>query len=283
MAEAAAATAATTDATAAATAADPWHKGVESEYLGHWQNKAWKYDDPKTIAIEATKAALAAQKIIGVPPEQIVRLPSKPDDEAGWKGVWTRLGVPGEAKDYDLSSVKFADGSDLPEGLTATIRDASLAARVPKEHGATIAKAVVKHLDGARAETAAADAAKLAVERANLAKSWGQNADFNKRTAMEGARRLGIDHEGVAALEKVVGYAKVMEAMRRVGASSSEDTWKGGDTQPGGAMTREAATARKKELMADTEWGKRYMNGGAVEKREMTNLNMLISGDVRAA
>ena len=41
----------------------------------------------------------------------------------------------------------------------------------------------------------------------------------------------------------------------------------------------ERIKARKAELMADTAWAKRYLNGGAPENREMTALLTLIAGD----
>jgi hypothetical protein len=262
----------------------PWHQGVPPEIIGTWQNKAWKFDDPKTIAIEATKSYMGVQQHVGHPLDHIIKLPLKLDDEAGWKGVYSRLGVPNEAKDYDLSGVKFADGSDLPAALTTAIREGALAARVPKDHGATIAKAVAKAIDGERTEAQVAAQVKVDAERESLKKSWGQNFEYNKTKAMDGVRRLGFDPDTVNKIESIVGYEKIMEAFRRVGVGTSEDSWKdsGGPTNQG-PMTREAAIARTIELKADKAWVARYLDGGVVEKREMTNLNRIITPENRAA
>ena len=59
---------------------------------------------------------------------------------------------------------------------------------------------------------------KLALEKAELAKSWGSNYAANKIVAENAARALGIDPAAVAALEQQVGYGKVMEMFRTIGA-----------------------------------------------------------------
>src|SRR6266567_317094 len=75
-------------------ATTPWYEGIDTEILGHAQNKGWKLDDPKAAFSEATKAARELQKHFGVPADQLLRLPATTADEAGWKAVHSRLGVP---------------------------------------------------------------------------------------------------------------------------------------------------------------------------------------------
>src|SRR5258708_38450661 len=101
-------------AAAAAAASKPWYTGVtgvDQEMVGHWTNRGWINKTAPEIAVEATKAAREAQAYVGVPAEQLVRLPKDPKDELGWKQVWQRFGVPKEAKEYDFTPVKFADGT----------------------------------------------------------------------------------------------------------------------------------------------------------------------------
>lgn len=272
----AAATTAATTTPAATTAA--WYEGkADAETLGHWQNKGWKLDDPASIAIEATKAAREAQKFVGVPADQLLRLPKDANDEAGWKGVYSRLGVPTEAKDYDFSAVKHADGNAPEAALLDSLRAAALNSRVPKDRATELANAVIKHLDGQKAAAAAEHAANLASEKTALKQSWGQNEEFNRLTAMQGAKRLGVDQETVTKLESVIGYAKVMEMFRKVGAGTSEATFTEG--KPGNQpTTQEGASARMAELGADKEWTKRLLAGGAAERREWDALMRQISG-----
>lgn len=271
----AAATAAAAAAQAAA-AVKPWYDGkADAETIGYWQNKAWKADDPVTIALEATKAAREAQKFVGVPPEQIIRLPKDPND-AGWKDVWARLGAPKEAKEYDFSAVKRADGTAIDEAFAETIRKTAFDRHVPKEVATAFAQEIVKLQEGRETSLAAEAATKLATEKADLLKNWGPNAEMNKLLAMQGAKRLGITPEAISALEKVSGYAAVMEAMRKIGAGTSEDTFVEGKTN-GTPTTAGAAQARLNELMADQAWGKRLTTGDTDATREFHALTAQIA------
>ena len=86
------------------TPTTPWHTGVEAEMLGHWQNKGWKTDDPKEVAVAATKQARELERHFGVPADQLLKLPKANDDAIAWNPVYQRLGMPVEPKDYDLST-----------------------------------------------------------------------------------------------------------------------------------------------------------------------------------
>lgn len=256
---------------AAAAAAKPWYEGkADAETVGYWQNKAWKADDPVTIALEATKAAREAQKFVGAPPDQLIRLPKDAGDEAGWNAVWNRLGKPKDAKEYDLSAVKFADGTAIDDGFADMIRQTAFSQHLPKDAATAFAQSVVKFMEGADAAEIAETTAKLNAEKAELAKNWGPNADLNKLTAMQGAKRLGVTPEAVAALEKTIGYAQTMEMFRKVGAGTSEDTFvEGKGTTP---TTVASAQARLAELQSDKAWVDRLFKGDAAARREHDNL-----------
>lgn len=263
--------------TPAPTPQAPWYEGkADAETLGYWQNKAWKSDDPVNIALEATKAAREAQKFVGAPPERLIRLPADAKDEAGWKDVWSRLGAPKEAKEYDFSAVKRADGTPIDESLAETIRQAAFTSHTPKETAAAIAASLVKHLDGQKASQDAETASKVAAEKAALAKSWGVNEAENRLTATQGAKRLGVTPEQVQALENTIGYAGVMEMFRKIGAGTSEDTFVDGNNAA--PKTAGSAQARLTELMADQAWGKRLLAGDVSARREYESLTEQITG-----
>jgi hypothetical protein len=267
------------EAAAAAAAAAPWHQGVEPEVLGHWQNKGIKLDSPRDVAIEMTKAARAAQAHIGAPPELIVRLPKDASDEAGWKTVYGRLGVPNDAKEYDFSAIKRANGKEVDAPLADALRPAMLNARVPKDRAGEVVAAVVKHLDGVEAEATAQKTAKLAEEKTALSKNWGPNEAANKFIASQAAQKLGITPETVAALEGVIGYSAIMEMFHKIGRSIGEDKYVNGEQPNSGIMSRDQAVARKAELMADKAWVARKVAGDAAANREMRALNIIITGD----
>ncbi len=274
---AAAASAAAAAAAAAASGAKPWHDGVEAETLGHWQNKGWKVDDPKEIAVAATKQARELEKHFGVPADRLVKLPapdSKPEDIAAYH---QRIGAPKEAKDYDLTPIKDAA---IADSLRSTMHTQG----VPKDAAAAVAAAVAKALESNATQQSTLDAGKLAEQKVTLEKNWGgkdsATYQFNHLNAMEGVHRSGVSQEAVRALESVIGYDAVMEHFRKIGANTREDTFvERGVGGTGEVTTAEGAVARKNELMADKDgWAKRYMNGGVAERREMDRLNQMITG-----
>lgn len=253
-----------------------WHDGVTPEVKGFWQLKGLPVDDPKAFGTKLTELYQQAEKFIGAPPDQIVRLPkpdAKPED---LRAYYERIGAPKEAKDYDLTPIK---DPAIADSLRATMHERG----VPKEAAAAVAATVAKSLESIAAAQTTLDTAKLVDQRAALEKNWGgkdsATYQFNHLNAMEGARRLGITPEAVKAMEGQIGYDKVMEAMRKIGAHTREDTFvERGVSGQGDVTTMEAAVARKAELMNDNAWADRYMKGGAAEKREMDKLNQMITG-----
>jgi len=98
--------------------------------------------------------------------------------------------------------------------------------------------------------------------------------------AKEGATRLGLDETATAALESFMGYAKVMDALRKIGNARREDVFVDNPTSvPGSVTTREGAMARKSELFADRAWVTRLNAGDAEAKAEWKRLNQMIEGE----
>lgn len=255
-----------------------WHGGkVDADTLGFWSNKGYDVTDPVKLSTELTKQYREAEKFVGAPASQLLKLPKDLGDEAGWNAVYQRLGAPADAKDYDFSTVKNAAGQAPDAALLDTIRATAASLRLPKDKAPDLAAAVVKHLDSVAAERTAANAAKLTAERAALDASWGTNKDLNRLTAMQGAKRLGVDTETVARLEGEVGYSKVMEMFRKIGAATSEDTFVEGRRGSDTVSTVEGAKSRLNELTADKAWGKRLEDRDPAAIREFQNLTQLIA------
>jgi hypothetical protein len=255
-----------------------WHTGVDAEILGHWQNKNYDLSDPGKVAIAATQAAIKAQQFVGLPPDQLLRLPKDAADEAGWKTVHQRLGTPAESKDYDFSAIKFADGTNLEAGFSDAMRGALHKANVSKDAAPEILKAVIKYMDEADASEKTVATSKLAEQKAALKQSWGPKHDENLLAAKQGARRLGVDPDTVAALEGVVGYDKIMEMFRKIGHGTSEDTFHDGRTAA--PATQQSAQARVKELEKDDAFQKRLFSGDAAAAREFHALMEQVAGVV---
>ncbi len=252
--------------------AAPWHTGIDAEFICHAQNKGWKLDDPKEAFAAAAKVARDLEKHFGAPAERIVKLPAadaKPEDI---RAFYERIGAPKEAKDYDLTAIK---DQAIADSLRATLHQSG----VPKDAAAAVAKSVATALESQASRQSTEATAKIEEAKGRLKESWGANFEYNKLKAMDGARRLGMSPEAVAAMESLIGYDGVMETLRKIGVGTSEATFidRGIGTN-GQVTTKEGAVARKQELMKDAAWADRYLKGGVAEVREMTQLNIMITG-----
>lgn len=256
-----------------------WYDGKASaEDIGLWQNKGWTHTDPIQVALQATKAYQEAQKFIGVPHDELVRFPKNPVAPE-WQGVWDKLGVPKDPTGYDLTQVKFADGQGLEAAAELALRTAAHKAHVPLVAMPEFAGEFVKYLDAQEANSASEAAAKLETERSTLRQNWGVNFDVNKFVAAQGAKALGLDDEAITALERSSGYAKTMEALRRVGVMNKEDQYVAGSVPGGnGVMTRDQAVQRMAQLKADPVWSTKLLAGDQAAGREFSNLSLVISG-----
>ena len=124
----------------------------------------------------------------------------------------------------------------------------------------------------------------MAAARVELEKDWGGKDSatyrFNLLQAKEGAARLGLDPAAVDTLENLMGYPKVMNALRKIGNARREDVFVENDVPGSGRVTtREGALSRKQELFADAAWVKRFNAGDVEAKTEWKKLNMMIEGD----
>lgn len=247
-----------------------WFAGADPEIIGHIQTKGWATKPANEAAIEAVKAHREAEKFIGAPANQLVRLPADAKDEAGWKSVWERLGAPADPKGYDLSIVKDTAVADF-------IRETAAALHLPKDAAVDLAGRFTRRQEATEAADVATKTAALETEKAALAKNWGTNAEANRVIAQSAARALGITPETVAALEGVIGYSAIMEMFRSIGTKIGEDKFVKSENMPGGVMTLEQAKAKVADLQKDAAWRARYLSGGEPEKREMLALNTIIA------
>lgn len=263
---------------AAAAVANPWYHGTDADadLIGHIETKGWKTLTPAAAALAAAKAHREAEKMVGVPANQLIRLPKDASDIAGWNAVWTRLGAPTDPKEYDFADVKFANGDALDAGFIEAVRKTAADYHLTKDAAKALANTFAKALDGAEAGESAEYTSALAKEKDTLAANWGANANANMVIAQNAARALGVTPEDVKVLEKGIGYARVMEMFRTVGTKIGEDKFITSGAPAGGLMTRGQAVSRKNDLMGDKDWTKRYLDGGVKEKQEMTDLNKII-------
>ena len=261
----------------------PWHTTLDNEIKTYAHKKGYDLSDPFKAFAAAAKGHIEAEKYLGVPPQQLLRLPADVNDEAGWKAVYQRFGAPVDEKGYDFSTVKFSDGSDLDANFSEFMRKKAFELHLPTTSASALSQAFVGFMEQADQREAEQSGTRLAEEKAQLQKDWGNNYEYNRQTAVQGAQKLKVTAEDVAALEKVVGYSRVMEIFRKVGSGTTEDAYISGKQGGEFMTTAQTAEARLRELTSNPQWNQRLMANEAEAVREFQQLTRLISGYVEEA
>jgi hypothetical protein len=108
--------------------------------------------------LETAKAHQEAQAYIGVPKEQLLKLPKADAPPEEWDEVHARLGWSKNADDYKLDGLKLSDGTDADDRLKDFLRAQATELRLSPAAATKLAEAVLKHLEsGTAAKTADRD------------------------------------------------------------------------------------------------------------------------------
>jgi len=292
---AAAGSAGGTSGGAASGTPTPWYGDKIDELTrAFWQNKGIDPADPISVASKLTEMYRNAERHIGAPPEEMLRIPKPNAAEADIRAYWGKIGVPAEAKDYDLSAVKkFADGKELEPAFLDMFRAAAHAARIPKDQVSGMLDKIVKHMDGVDAAEAAEKTRYVTEQKDALKTNWGQNYDYNYAIAKRALDDLGkaarLTPEQTAqawdALSTVggIGSAFAMEMLRNIGSRmnttpAGEAPFIDGRGPQGnnGIMSQAQARARIDELKTDKGFYKRLVTDREVAaKREWDDLHKI--------
>jgi len=246
-----------------------WHSsmGFDTETVGWMENRGLTKMEQGEALKNAITGFRSAEKFLGVPKDQILRIPNfEKGEKAELDAFYDKLGRPADPKDY---GIKAPDGqsSDFAEFMSSKFHEFGLS----KSQGEKIASVYGEY--GQKMEQMQAEQFKLqSVEQEQkLRGEWGQNYDTLLATAKHGAAELGVDPKTVEQLQKTMGYDGVMKFFASVGEKFGEDKFVSGGNQSG-AMTPEGAQAKIAQLRMDKEWAGKYLAGNSDAKNEFDRL-----------
>jgi len=267
----------------------PWYGDkVDATTIGFWQNKGIDANDPVAVATKLTEFYRNSERFVGAPPEEMIRIPKPNAPEADIRSYWQRIGVPAEAKDYDLSGIKLTDGGELDSGFVDMFRSAAHAARVPKEMASGMMQAFVKHMEQNDAAELAERTAIIKGQQEALDKNWGTNKNYNmavaERTLADLGKAAGLTPEqtkqGWDAISAGghIGGAFAMEMLRTIGAKMGEAPFVG--SQPGQGMdnktmSKSQALAEIESLKKDRGFYDKLMKQDTEAKRRWSDLHKI--------
>ena len=276
---------------AAPPAGDKWYSAFDAETQAYITTRGLADKDPSAAFLETAKAHQEAQAYIGVPKEQLLKLPKADAPPEEWDEVYKRLGYSSNADDYKLEGLKFADGTDAADGFKDFVRAQAADLKLSPAATTKFAENLMKHLEGQEAASTAETTADATRALEQLRQSWGPNYEANKVIADNAYAAImaaaGFDQTKMtAAIQKLgetAGRAETMQMLLAVGQKLGEDKFVGGGGPGGnlGPRTAEGAVARIAELKQDTTFISRYLAGGVAETKEMNDLHQLAYGSAQ--
>lgn len=250
----------------AAPPVNDWTSGLNDEYKGFVQTKGFK--DPSSV-LESYRNL---EKLMGAPRERLFTIPDKEDDKVGWDNVYSRLGRPAEAKDYN---VQLSPEAGTPE-FTDFIKNAFHELGITKKQGETLMAKYGEFFNGQVQKTEADMKIQSDAQVNALKKEWGAAFNQNIQVAKSAANAFGFDAPKIDALEAALGYDGVMKFLADLGTKVGPHQFVDGGrmgNSGGQAYTPAAAQAQIRELRADPEFVRRYTSGDVEAKSKMELLH----------
>lgn len=251
-----------------ASTATTWVDALSPELKGFAENKGFK--EPSMV-LESYRNL---EKLQGVPPDRLLKLPEKPDD-AEWANVYKRLGRPDKPEDYKL---KPGDESESSKAFVDWAQKTFMEAGLSTKQAETLAAKWNEQSQNYIKQADEAATARLQEQQKNLKKEWGAAYDHQMKVAKEAAHTFGLTPDQVDGLEKVLGYDGIFKHLYAVGSKLGEGEFvsnSSGGGKPGfnAPMSPAAAQDRIAALKGDQEFGKKYSSGDFEAKQTMDRLH----------
>lgn len=253
---------------APAAPASQWYDGfTDPAVKGHAATKQW------ATAEDAVRSGIHLEKLIGIPQDQILKLPKADAAATDWDPVYDRLGRPKTADEYKL------DGPNAEYN--------TLTAKIMHENGLSLkqAQAVSKgfeaNVQSAIAAATETDRLEAVADQAALTREWGAAYEKNVQVARAAAHTFGIDGDTIDALQDVMGLKATMQFLQNLGSKIGEDSFvaASGGGAFNGAMTPAQAQGRIDALKGDKEFVKKFLAGDSGAKKEMHELHQMAYQD----
>lgn len=210
-----------------------------------------------------------AEQKLGVPADQLIRLPKDENDADGLRGIMAKLGLPETPDGYELP---------VPEGHPDAFAKAAAAKLheigVPKGMAQKIAAFNNEYLSSQMAAQAeqieARDVADIDAMRAEMGDQYDKNIELSRRVR----RSAGLSDDEALSIARSIGLKRATMMFAELGKSMGEHRFAGGD---GGSstfgMSIEGARARITELRKDQAFVNALTAGDADKKAEWTRLH----------
>lgn len=259
------------ESNAGTTGAFDWTKaGLDTDSMALVNDRQWK-GVPDVLTSYRN-----LEKLIGVPPERIIKLPGDKDPADSWGNVYDRLGRPKAATDYKIP-LPEGDSGEFAKSIAPIFHEAGLSQaqvqKIAERHNALMGEQVKK----------ITEAAKAAQEKeiVELKSEWGHDYEKNNDTVDRAAAAFGMTKEHATALKHAMGPKAAMKFLHAIGSKIAvEGQFVSGEKGGGGgfeSMTPEIAQAKITANVKDRSFMERFNSADPVvrgdARKEMERLH----------
>ena len=261
----------------------PWIDSLDADHQTHASTKGWDKMEPDAAAAAIVKAHRALEQHLGVPADQLLRLPKDATDPS-YQGIYERvvgMSVPATADGYTFDGIKFKDGSTLEPEDVAFVRELGTKYKLPAQAVRGIAADLAARYDAlSETDGTAAETAKAA-NQAALRMAWNTDYDQKAFSATKAAEAVGFTPEVLAHMASLSpeAYVKNMNALVLLGAQMQEATILRGGNQPAdptAGLSAEQAAVQKQARLGDPEFAKKLMAKDPTAWEEINKLDLII-------
>lgn len=263
----------------------PWFSTLDADMQSHVTGRGWDKMDAAAAALEAAKSHYAAQKLIGVPPESVIKLPKDATDPS-WQSAYDRvagMALPKTPEEYTFEGVQTKDGKALGDADTKFLRDVATKYKLPITAARGLAADIVARHEMTAEAAGSATALTRESNQVALRTAWGGAFDQNDFSATRAAEAVGLTSEVMDAMKALPAdkYIANMNALLKLSQQLNEATiLRGGSPvrDPTAGLSQEAARERLNALRSDKVWGAKYLAGDADANAEFQKLTRLAVG-----
>jgi len=209
------------------------------------------------------------EKLTGVPPDRLIKMPTEKDGPDAWKPIFQRLGMPETADKY-VVPVPEGDKGEFATVAKGWFHNANLtqaqATKVAEQWNTFVAAQQTS-------QQAALETRNL-TEVTALKQAWGADYDANSQLVDKAAEEFGMDQDLVNALKQVAGPKKAMEFLHQIGKKmGSEDRSVPGIDGKGTTthMTPEMAKAELERLRDDRTFAQLFSSPDPQQRMDARN------------
>lgn len=245
-----------------------WQTGMNDD------NKAYIHQKGFKDAGAVLDSYRNMERLMGVPQERLLKLPSKADDP-GWNEVYEKLGRPKDPKEYNISVPEGQGDPKFADWAKKTFHELGLT----KNAGESLVNKWTEYVDAQQKSLVEETNARSQKDIEGLKKEWGHAFDKYKTIAEKAASSFGLDQESISKLQEGLGYSKMVKFLHAVGSKLSEGNFHvgNGTTNFNDVMSPEIAKARIRALRNDSDFVRRYGEGDARAAAEFEHLHKMAS------